>query len=144
MLWCIVVKRNRATHSAPLPRSAMQTADLAVVIIVYLWGLFVLKEWLMRKWTSSLRGTLCQRIRDFTCGWSLRSGTQLELRIYSLLEQSLITLLVVAPLGVAICLASGPRACFTHLPHRSWFSLHWRGQILIHHDFYIMPYLLLH
>ena len=27
--------------------------------------------------------------------------------------------LVFAPLGAAICLANGPKACFTHLPQRS-------------------------
>lgn len=65
---------------------------LGVVIITYLRELFVSQEWLMWKWISSLRGALCQRIGDFTCGWSLRSGTQLELRIYSHLKKSLITL----------------------------------------------------
>ena len=65
---------------------------LCVVIIAYLREPFVSQEWLMWKWMSSLSGALCQRIRDFTCGWSLRSRTQLELRIHSLLEKSLIYL----------------------------------------------------
>lgn len=71
----------------------------------------------MWTWISSLRGALRQKIGDFTCGWSVRSGTQLEPRIYSLLEKSLITLellhhweqLFVSPMAQKPALHISPR-----------------------------------
>lgn len=99
----------------------------------------------MWKWISSLKGALCQRIGDFTCGWSLRSGTQLEPGIYSLLEKSLITLwllhnreqLFVSPMAQEPALHIWPRGADSS--HAA------EGKILICHDFfYIMPHLKLY
>lgn len=58
-------------------------------------------------------------------------------------ERAHLSLVVAAPLGTAICLASGPRVCLAWLPQRSWFSPHWRGQIFDCRDSYRMPYLML-
>lgn len=96
----------------------------------------------MWEWISSLEGALCQWMGGVTRGWPLRSRTQLEQRICFTFGKGAHHSPVVEPLGAAICLTSGPKACFAHLAQRSWFIPRHRGQIWSCLDFEVVPYLM--